>query len=153
MFETINNDTKTNLRNFLFFAGIILGMTLILTGFSFLAKNNWNSKLGLQVEAVLEKSRPLDFPNRLMVGEVIKIDSTIAANSAMYTIGGKTSHTEKYALITRVTTYYGPQAAVFLYDSEKGVTFASSDESIVTVTLTLENSILSVLAICSTSLR
>ena len=30
---------------------------------------------------------------------------------------------ENYALITRITTYYGPQAAVFLFNGDKGISF------------------------------
>ena len=123
MFETMDKNSKTLLKNYLFFIATLFLMALVLTGFSFLGKKNWNNKLKTQVQAVLEKSRPLDFAQKLSVGDVVKINSTIAANSAMYKINRPSSRTEKYALITRVTTYYGPQAAVFLYDTEKGVSF------------------------------
>lgn len=116
--------TKKRLRTLLFFTVFLLVMTMILAGFSLLAEKKWNEKLSVQVETVLEESRPLDFPKKYTVAEPVKINSLAAVSSNMYRIvpvsgnGG-----DLFALITRVTTFYGPQAAVFLYGADHRVSF------------------------------
>lgn len=120
----LDNTNETRLKTFAFFTTILLVMTLVLTGFILLGKQNWNYRLAYNVEEVMKTSRPLDFPEKFAVGKPVKINSGIATSSNLYEIVDlKSNRVTNYALITRVTTYYGPQAAVFFYDDVKGVTF------------------------------
>lgn len=123
MLETIDEITKKRLRIFSLFTATLLVMSLVLTGFTFLAKKSWNKKLRIQIEKVLEQSRPLDFPDKFKMGKPVKINSTAAVSSNIYEVVSSSGKTEYYALITRITTFYGPQAVVFLYDKEQGVSF------------------------------
>ncbi|MBQ0162018.1 MAG: hypothetical protein KBS84_02515 [Treponema sp.] len=123
MFETIDKDTKLKGKTYLVFTSLIIVMALILTGFSLLARKSWNEQLKEQVQTVLEKSRPDDFPSKYTIGKPVKINSSLAVSSNMYKITSSTSNAKKYVLITRVTSYWGPLAAVFLYDKESGVSF------------------------------
>lgn len=123
MFETIDKETKLKVKTYLIFTSLILVMTLILTGFSLLSRKNWDNQLRTQVETVLQNSRPDEFPAKYTVGDAIKINSSIAVSSNMYKITSSSSMSEKYVLITRVTSYWGPLAAVFLYDENHFVTF------------------------------
>lgn len=123
MFETIDKDTKLKAKTYFVFTIIIIVMTLILSVFSVLSRKNWNNQLRTQVETVLQKSRPEDFPAKYTVGKPVKIKSSIAVSSNMYEITSSHSSSKKYVLITRVTSYWGPLAGVFLYDKDSGVTF------------------------------
>lgn len=118
-----NLDKKTKLKTSILFTVILLVLVLILCGASFLAKHNWNSKLAENVMTVLSESRPEEFSDgQYSVGKISPMKSTISVSSNLFTLVRK-GHKDKYALITRMTTYYGPQAAVFLYDESEGVTF------------------------------
>lgn len=117
-------DNKTKLKTFILFTSILVVMTLLLSGFALLAKKNWNSRLAANVEQVLQTSRPEEFNDKgLSVGNPVKINSTVSVSSNVYEIVDQKNNVEKYALITRITTYYGPQAAVFLFDKTTGITF------------------------------
>lgn len=119
-----NLDNKTKLKTFIIFTAILILMTLILSGFTLLARKNWNNRLAENVEVVLQTSRPDEFKDKgLMVGKVVKINSTAAVSSNVYEIVNQNNTVENYALITRITTYYGPQAAVFLFNDDKGISF------------------------------
>lgn len=123
MFETIDKDTKLKAKTYFIFTSLIIIMTVILSVFSLLARKNWNDKLREQVEIVLHQSRPDDFPAKYTVSDPVKINSSIAVSSNMYEITSSSSKSKKYVLITRVTSYWGPLAGVFLFDEENGVTF------------------------------
>ena len=119
-----NLDNKTKLKTFIIFTAILILMTLILSGFALLARKNWNNRLVENVEVVLQASRPDEFNEKgLMIGKAVKINSTAAVSSNVYEIVNNNNTVEKYALITRITTYYGPQAGVFLFDKDKGISF------------------------------
>ncbi|MBR5934466.1 MAG: hypothetical protein IK002_10825 [Treponema sp.] len=121
MLET--TDSKIRLKTFAFFTCIIMAMSVILILFALFAKKNYTNKLKTQVEIVMHDHRPLEFPEKYRVGEAIQINSSIAVSSSMYAVVTNSSSPVRYVLVTRVTTYYGPQAAVFLYDKKQGVTF------------------------------
>lgn len=123
MLETVDKSTKDKLKTFLCFIGILILMILILIPFIFLAKNSWNEKLKNQVEIVLENSRNEEYSKSLSIGKPVKINSTIAVSSNMYKVISVNDSKQRYALITRVTTYYGPQAGVFYFDENKKVSF------------------------------
>lgn len=120
-----NLDKKTKLKTFILFTVILILMTAILSGFAFLARKNWNNRLAVNVNEVLQTNMPEVFnENGLTVGKAVKINSTIAVSSNVFEIVNSKGSAVKYALITRITTYYGPQAAVFLYDEKEGISFA-----------------------------
>lgn len=121
MLET--SDSKLKLKTCIIFTSVIMVMTLLLIGFSFLAKKKYNYKLKNQVEIVMHNHRPLEFPEKYQIGDQINVKSSIAVSSNMYSVVNSSNKVVRYVLITRVTTFYGPQAAVFLYDKVQGVTF------------------------------
>lgn len=124
MLDNLDAITKNRLKIFSIFTSILVLMILILSGFAFLAKSSWNSKLAVNISEVLFSSRPEEFgEGKLKVGNPVPINSAISVSSNMYEIVNNSGKVSKYALITRVNTYYGPQAAVYLYDQKNGVTF------------------------------
>ncbi|MBQ0002631.1 MAG: hypothetical protein KBT21_03755 [Treponema sp.] len=123
MLETIDKETKLKVKTYLIFTSLLIVMALLLTSFSLLARKNWNNQLRVHVETVLENSRPEEFPAKYSIGNPVKINSSISVSSNMYEITSKSNKTSKYVLITRITSYWGPLAAVFLYDGNGVVTF------------------------------
>lgn len=124
MLDNLDSVTKNRLKTYSIFTAILLLMILILSGFTYLAKSNWNTKLAENVEDVLKVSRPAEFSEgRLRIGNPVDMNSTISVSSNMYEVVNNFDKVVKHALITRVTTYYGPMAAVYLYDKKDGVTF------------------------------
>lgn len=118
-----NLDTKKQTITFLLFTAIIVVMTLILVGFIFLAKSSWNNRLAVNVYEVLQNSNAEFSQNNLRVGNPVKINSTAAVSSNVYEIIDDNDNVVNYALITRVSTYYGPQAGVFLFNQGSTITF------------------------------
>lgn len=123
MLEKIDNPTEDKLKSFLYFILIIFLMILILVGFVLLSNNSSSNKLKNQIEFVLENSRSEEYSKSLSIGRPVKINSAIAVSSNVFEVISVKDTLPRYALITRVTTYYGPQAAVFYYDENKEVSF------------------------------
>lgn len=123
MLNENNSDKKLELKTLISFFVAILLMILLLIAFSFIAKKSWNNKLKIQIEKVLEQKYPEKFPNSYQIGESVSINSTIAVSSNMYKIMSNGNFSNQYIVITRVTTYYGPQAAVFTINKYGEVSF------------------------------
>lgn len=124
MLDDLNKGEKNKLKILGFFSVFLLAIILILSGMIFFAKKNWNQGLAKNVLTVLFETRPDEFANgKYKLGKPIKINSTISVSSNMYEVLSENNDVVKYALITRVTTYYGPLAAVYLYDDFDGVSF------------------------------
>lgn len=123
MFETMDITTKRRIQVFSSFTGIAILLALILSGMTLLAKNKAASGLVPAIETVLEKNRPLDFPEKYSIGKNIPVLSSSSVSTSLYEVIDKKGKVVNYVLITRVSTYYGPQAGVFLYDEQKGVSF------------------------------
>jgi len=95
------------------FTGIILAFFIILAGMIFAGKKNWEKGLRLAVEQVLPA-------NEWQCGDIIPLDSSYSVSAACFKISNIKSPSKKYcALILRISTYFGPLPAVFLYQDDK----------------------------------
>ena len=95
------------------FTGIILAFFVILAGMILAGKKNWENGLRLAVEQVLP-------PNEWQCGDAIPLDSSYSVSAACFKISNIKSPSKKYcALVLRISTYYGPLPAVFLYQNDK----------------------------------
>lgn len=123
MFETMDKNTKVRIKNFSIFASLIIVLTGILCVLCLIANPNWNNGLRIQVQKTLEKSRPLDYPAKYHVGKAVQIENSSSVSSALFEVNDSKEKFSGYAFITRMTTYYGPQAAVFLYSKNGDISF------------------------------
>ena len=95
------------------FTGMLLAFFLILSCAIFLGRKNWDKGLRLAVEQVLPASE-------WQCGNAIPINSNFSISSALYEIVNIKSPSKKsYALVLRISTYFGPLPAVFLYQDGK----------------------------------
>jgi len=95
------------------FTGIILAFFLILAGMIFAGKKNWENGLRLAVEQVLPT-------NEWQCGEMIPVNSNYSVSAACFKISNiKMPSKKSYALVLRISTYYGPLPAVFLFQDGK----------------------------------
>lgn len=95
------------------FTGIILAFFIILAGMVFAGKNNWDKGLRLAVEQVLP-------PSEWQCAEAIPLNSNYSVSAACYKVSNIKSPSKKYfALVLRISTYFGPLPAVFLYQNDR----------------------------------
>ncbi len=104
--------TKKSLIQSGFFTGIILALFLILSLFTVLSRSNWERGLRSAVEDVFTDD---DF----RVGDMVKIDSAFSVSGAVFELDSNKTRSKNYALILRITGYYGPLPAVFIYQDGK----------------------------------
>ncbi len=95
------------------FSGIIGALLLLLSMFMLLSRNSWENGLRAAVENVLpspeyfvEKEIPVDK----------KSNDAICFELLHNRDDGQTSASRQMALVMRITTYYGPLPAVFIYE-------------------------------------
>ena len=107
--QEINN--KTFFKNYAFFLVILLVIFSILSYSIVLSRKSWNKNLGVSVQKVLEEYEPSTWS----IEAPIQIKTSIAVNSAAYQIRNKKDGTVAKAVIVRITTFYGPLPAVYIY--------------------------------------
>ncbi|MBQ5491830.1 MAG: hypothetical protein IIT68_07225 [Treponema sp.] len=104
-----NNQLKT--------AGITFGIMVVtlalLLCFTLLAHNSWNRGLRSVVSKTLSEQTGTVYT----VSQALDLNSTLETECAVFTIAprGFTDDGSRYAVIVRVTTLYGPLAAVYTY--------------------------------------
>ena len=109
----MNEKGKTLLFQSAIFTGIILAFFIILAGMIFAGKKNWEKGLRLAVEQVLP-------PNEWQCGDMVPLNSNYSVSAACYKVSNIKSPSKKYyALVLRISTYFGPLPAVFLYQGDK----------------------------------
>ena len=88
-------------------------MFCILAGMIFAGKKNWEKGLRLAVEQVLPA-------NEWQCGDIIPLDSSYSVSAACFKISNIKSPSKKsYALILRISSYWGPLPAVFLFQDDR----------------------------------
>lgn len=109
----MNDNGKKQLFQSAVFSGIILAFFVILVGLTFAGKKNWENGLRLAVEQV--------FPaNEWQCEEMLPLNSNYDVSAACFKITNiKMPSKKSYALILRITSYYGPLPAVFLFQDDK----------------------------------
>ena len=92
---------------FVFFIFILSGFIVL---FSFLSRSSYTEGLKNNIKTVTEKSE--DYKN-YKIGEELRLLSPLSNSSHAFRINNQE---EKFFVISRIQTYYGPQCAVFFYD-------------------------------------
>lgn len=118
MLDNYSKPPKLQIKTFLIFLGTVVVMLGILIGMTLASKNSWKNGLSQAVNNVLEKTDDAELA-QLKAMFYVDIPSNLANSSACFKLAEEKNskkETGKYAVITRVTTYYGPQAAVFIFD-------------------------------------
>jgi hypothetical protein len=109
---------------FLLTSGALLAL------FCSIASSSWRAGLKEQTAFVLEKK----YPGEFAVGDFIPFTSALGVNGAAYALNNAkgTAAFDKYAVIMRVGTAYGPVVCVFMCGQGKAVFegFASGHEII-----------------------
>ena len=111
---------KRFFRNYAFFILILVVIFAILTYSVIVSKKSWSNNLANSVQKVLN-----EYENgRWTVEDNISINGPISVNCAAYNIKDKKNNSNAKAIIIRVTTFYGPLPAVFIYEQKDDITFA-----------------------------
>lgn len=113
-----NISSKDFFRNYglmIFLVIVIIGILIPMT---FLSNGSWTKGLRVSVENVLNET-----DSDWIVNDNIEITSPMTTNAAAYKVFNSKTKEEAEAVILRITTLYGPQAAVFVYHQDETVTF------------------------------
>ncbi len=111
----MNENGKRQLFQSLVFTGIILAFFVILAALVFAGKKNWEKGLRLAVEQLLPA-------NEWQCGDMIPVNSSYSVSAACFKVANiKAPSKKSYALILRISSYYGPLPAVFLFQDDKAV--------------------------------
>ena len=113
-------DTKTFFKNYAFFLAILLVIFSILSYSIVLSRKSWNKNLGVSVQKVLDEYEPSTWN----VETPVQIKTSVAVNSAAYQVKNKKDGTYAKAVIVRITTFYGPMPAVYIYKEGQETEFA-----------------------------
>lgn len=112
-------DNKKFFRNYAFFLLILLVIFGILSYSVVLSRKSWSKNLGLSVQKVLDEYQPATWN----VEAVITLKSPVSINSSAYQIRNKATGSMAKAVIVRITTFYGPLPAVYIYREGEEVEF------------------------------
>ena len=97
-------------------AGILVVTLGLLLSLVLLSRNSWNNGLRLTVAKTLSEETGTVYT----VSPAINLNSTLETECAVFSIAprGLTDDASHYAAIVRLTTLYGPLAAVYTYNTE-----------------------------------
>lgn len=109
---------KSFFRNYSFFVVILIVIFGLLIYPVLVSKKSWNTNLKTSVQKVLDEYNP----GAWEVIEPIEINKPISSNCAAYTVKSINNKSDKVeAIILRITTFYGPLPAVYLYFPEREI--------------------------------
>lgn len=111
---------KKFFTRYAFFVVLLLIVFGILSYSAVLSRKSWTVNLGKSVQKTLDEYET----GTWHVESPVNIDKPVSINSAAYTVKNKNTGEEKVAVIIRITTFYGPLPAVYLYDEVNGAIFA-----------------------------
>ncbi len=117
MQEITNKKFFINYAFFLLILSVLFGILIYAT---VLSKKSWNNNLSKSVQKVLDEYEPETWT----VKDSIVINKPISVNCAAYQIKNNMDNSSAVAVILRVTTFYGPLPAVFIYNDDENITFA-----------------------------
>lgn len=100
----------------LLFLSLVLGILIYTTT---IANRSWKNNLRNSVYFCLNEKQPGNWT----LGEFIELDNPFSTSCACYKAIKKDSDANYYAVIARITTFYGPMNCVFIYEPEGEVTF------------------------------
>ena len=107
--QEINN--QKFFRNYAFFLVILLVTFSILTYSAILSRKSWTKNLGASVQKVLDEYQSATWT----IEAPIALKTPVSVNSAAYQIRNKKDGSVEKAVIVRITTFYGPLPAVYIY--------------------------------------
>ncbi len=121
--ETVDNEKKLFYKMLLvkcgIFCGILAGFFAVLVLFTLLGRNSWKNGLKKETAQVLKENGV----ENIELGNWVKIRSALTVSVSVYEAFGENSESEKYAVIVRVPTLYGPVPAVYVYSAPDSVEF------------------------------
>ena len=117
MQEITNKKFFINYAFFLLILSVLFGILIYAT---VLSRKSWNNNLSKSVQKVLDE---YDL-GTWTVNESIAINKPIGVNCAAYQIKNNKNNSSAKAIILRVTTFYGPLPAVFIYNDDENISFA-----------------------------
>ncbi len=112
-------NTKEFLKDYAIFIGILVVFFAILFGMTKLSSNKWTEGLKNSIQSVLDEKQPQTWN----VGDSLKIKSAFSTSAGVYELSNKNDAERYYAVTLRVTTFFGPMPAVFVYNKNKGCEF------------------------------
>lgn len=120
--EEINKWYKSKkLKDYGIFILILILLFGLLTVFTLLNRNAWNKGLREEINHVLTNN---GYDNIQIAGESIAINSPFSTSCAAFYFTNKELKNEKaVAVILKVTTFYGPVGAVYVYEKKGSVKF------------------------------
>lgn len=104
-------DNKEFFKNYAFFLVILLVIFGILSYSVVLSRKSWTKNLGVSVQKVLDEYEPSVWN----VEAPVNLKKPVSVNCAAYQIRNKTDGSVSKAVIVRITTFYGPLPAVYIY--------------------------------------
>ena len=113
-------DNKKFFINYGLFLAILLVIFGMLSYSVVLSRKSWSKNLGNSVQKVLDEYEPKTWN----VESAVTLKTPVSLNSAAYQIRNKTDGTVAKAVIVRITTFYGPLPAVYIYQEGQEVEFA-----------------------------
>ena len=114
----INN--KTFFKNYAFFLVILLVIFSILSYSTYHSRKSWNKNLATSIQKVLDEYQSSTWK----IESAIPVKSPVSVNTAAYQVRNKIDGTVAKAVMVRITTFYGPLPAVFIYREGEDVEFA-----------------------------
>lgn len=117
MQEITNKKFFINYAFFLLILSVLFGILIYAT---VLSRKSWNNNLSKSVQKVLDEYDQ----GTWTVNESIAINKPIGVNCAAYQIKNNKNNSSAKAIILRITTFYGPLPAVFIYNDDENISFA-----------------------------
>ncbi len=120
------------------FCGILFVMFGLMLLFVILSRSAWNKKLSSEVQECVTEY----YDENYTVGNVISFSDSFSLNAFFCELKLNGKDSEKYAVLVRITTFYGPLPAVFIYDSKTKKTefLCFSDLKNLATDIVIENS-------------
>lgn len=111
--ENVESETRAYYKTLLIKGGIFCASLAVVFGIlvvsAFFANRSWKKGLMAEVQAVLEKNESDFIPY-----EYVRVKSNLTVGIAVFRCKNSKG-TQRYGVISRVSTLYGPMAAVYLY--------------------------------------
>lgn len=121
-----NNENKAawyknkQLTDYGIFLLILIVLLSVISLFIIANRNKWNRGLSEQIKTVLEKN---DYKKVAVQRTPVVINSPLTTSCAAYKVKYEGSGEDETAVIIRVTTLYGPVAAVYIQHDNRIVDF------------------------------
>lgn len=105
--------------NYAIFALIVAFVFGILTYLTKVSQKSWNQNLKTVIETSLAESEP----DTWEIGKQFQINNPLGSGSACYEARNKKNGENYKIIIMKLQTFYGPQAGIYIIDSNSKATF------------------------------